>query len=98
MGMFKVTAHVFHNEGKGGKAGQLTFVSPDHTLASEVAGTLGFGESYTCHVDFEVSARLGRRSVWIDCNPRSLDAAANELMSLASDIRNQRKPRTVAAE
>lgn len=96
--MFKVTAHVFRNEGKGGKVGQLTFVSPDHTLASELAGNIGFNEGHTCHVDFEVSARLGRRSVWIDCNPHSLDAAANELMSLASDIRNQRKPRTVAAE
>ena len=95
MAMFKVTAHVFNTSADTAKVGTMTFVSHDHELASKVAGQPFevLSEDMQAHVDFEAYVRIGRRSIWVDCNPRSLDMASAELMELASAIRGMRKPR-----
>src|SRR5882757_1768922 len=94
--MFKVTGHVFKEVAdKVIKVGVISFNTFDHDLASTFADGIGDRLPINCTVntDVEMQVHLGRRPTWVDCNPRSLERAAEELMQAAQDIR---KPRVVS--
>lgn len=94
--MFRVQAHVFNRDAdKGtGLQGRLTFTSRNYKLANAVASNVQFDESFTANIDFDMNVRVGHRSVWVECNPHCLEAAAETLMQAASDIRHDRKAKT----
>lgn len=91
--MFRVQAHVFRSEGHNtAPVGRLTFSTTDYKLANTVAGNVQFDEGYQANIDFDMNVRIGRRSVWVDCNPHCLEAAAEVLMQAAHDVRRDKTP------
>ena len=91
--MFRVQAHVFKTEGDTtGPVGRMTFTSRDYKLANTVASNVGFDDGYQANIDFDMNVRIGRRFVWVDCNPHCLEEAAETLMQAAHDVRRDRAP------